>query len=240
MGIRFACPNGHHLHVKAYLAGQRGICPDCGAKLRIPNESTQTPTAPVAAPVEFVRDVSSSRLRRQQPPRRQKQTNTAIAEETSPTDDSVVIKTEPVHETTVPTAAENGAPPVAAGPVWYVRPPAGGQFGPADNETIIRWINERRIVPDTFVWCEGWPDWRRAGDESTPLPIPLAGLPAGRSPKPPPTHEPALPIRATNRSRRRSNRLQWVTVLLLVLLVVVLSGVLGWVLLRDPGVAGPV
>lgn len=37
MGIRFTCPNGHKLHVKAFLAGKRGVCPQCGAKILIPN-----------------------------------------------------------------------------------------------------------------------------------------------------------------------------------------------------------
>ncbi len=38
MGIRFECPNGHKLNVKAHLAGQRGICPQCEAKFVIPQE----------------------------------------------------------------------------------------------------------------------------------------------------------------------------------------------------------
>lgn len=36
MGIRFTCPSGHKLHVKAFLAGKRGVCPHCGAKFVIP------------------------------------------------------------------------------------------------------------------------------------------------------------------------------------------------------------
>jgi hypothetical protein len=36
MGIRFACPNGHKLHVKEFLAGKRGVCPSCGARFIIP------------------------------------------------------------------------------------------------------------------------------------------------------------------------------------------------------------
>jgi hypothetical protein len=36
VGIRFHCPNGHKLHVKAFLAGKRGVCPHCGAKFTIP------------------------------------------------------------------------------------------------------------------------------------------------------------------------------------------------------------
>ena len=39
MGIRFFCPNGHKLHVKSFLAGKRGICPECGVKVDIPGDS---------------------------------------------------------------------------------------------------------------------------------------------------------------------------------------------------------
>ncbi|MEX1223298.1 MAG: GYF domain-containing protein [Pirellulales bacterium] len=66
MGIRFLCPNGHKLHVKSFLAGKKGICPDCGAKVDIPYQSTRTsskgegsnpvsqapPDTPLAMPVE--------------------------------------------------------------------------------------------------------------------------------------------------------------------------------------------
>lgn len=41
MGIRFYCPNGHKLNVKAFQAGRRGICPYCGASVRIPLKSTR-------------------------------------------------------------------------------------------------------------------------------------------------------------------------------------------------------
>jgi hypothetical protein len=36
MGIKFVCPNGHRLHVKADLAGKTGICPECQARVVIP------------------------------------------------------------------------------------------------------------------------------------------------------------------------------------------------------------
>lgn len=39
MGVRFECPNGHRLNVKAFLAGKRGICPHCDAKFIVPAES---------------------------------------------------------------------------------------------------------------------------------------------------------------------------------------------------------
>ena len=37
MGIRFNCPSGHKLNVKEFLAGKRGVCPQCGAKFIIPS-----------------------------------------------------------------------------------------------------------------------------------------------------------------------------------------------------------
>ena len=36
MGIRLQCPNGHQVHVRSHLAGQRGVCPQCGATFDIP------------------------------------------------------------------------------------------------------------------------------------------------------------------------------------------------------------
>jgi len=39
MGVRFECPNGHKLHVKAHLAGERGICPDCDSRFIVPAAS---------------------------------------------------------------------------------------------------------------------------------------------------------------------------------------------------------
>jgi hypothetical protein len=44
MGIRFSCPNGHKLNVKAFLAGKRGVCPQCGARFLIPMQ-TESPAA---------------------------------------------------------------------------------------------------------------------------------------------------------------------------------------------------
>ena len=44
MGIRLTCPNGHKLNVKTFLAGKRGVCPQCGAKFAIP----MTPDAPIS------------------------------------------------------------------------------------------------------------------------------------------------------------------------------------------------
>src|SRR5215210_2124144 len=42
MGIRFNCPSGHKLNVKEFLAGKRGVCPQCGAKFIIPRPTERT------------------------------------------------------------------------------------------------------------------------------------------------------------------------------------------------------
>ncbi len=54
MGIRFTCPDcTKRLNVKAFLAGKRGICPHCGAKVEIPYQTQpeEAAAAPTAAPV---------------------------------------------------------------------------------------------------------------------------------------------------------------------------------------------
>ena len=79
MGIRFFCPEcGHKMNVKTFLAGKRGICPKCDARVDIPLESTRpasakavektdvvqpatTSKAAPAAPAQFVRLLSPSR-----------------------------------------------------------------------------------------------------------------------------------------------------------------------------------
>src|SRR3954469_1262062 len=50
MGIRFNCPNGHKLNVKEFLAGKRGVCPQCGAKFIIPITG-YAPAAEIPQPV---------------------------------------------------------------------------------------------------------------------------------------------------------------------------------------------
>jgi hypothetical protein len=64
-----------------------------------------------------------------------------------------------------PLAAAHGTlDPISEAPQasWYVRPPAGGQYGPALGNVMREWIQQRRVTPDSLVWREGWPDWKRA------------------------------------------------------------------------------
>jgi hypothetical protein len=101
--------------------------------------------------------------------------------------------------------------PIAEAPhcVWYVRPPAGGQYGPAAGDILRKWMAEGRVSADSLVWREGWPDWRKAakvfpslapavapGATVTPV-SPLAANPA--------TVSPAAATRRTVRAPRKQN-----------------------------------
>ena len=46
--------------------------------------------------------------------------------------------------------------------IWYVRPPSGGQYGPATSGVMKTWLGEGRITPNSQVWREGWRDWKEA------------------------------------------------------------------------------
>jgi len=149
MGIKFHCPKGHKLNVKAFLAGKKGICPKCGTKLRIPEASEPE----------------------------------LLDSEDDDSDASEAVVKGNGSGAVVPTAAASPkapaitAAPAGAGPavgpndpiaeapaaIWYVRPPTGGQYGPARGDVMRKWISEGRVSSDSLVWREGWTDWQNAG-----------------------------------------------------------------------------
>lgn len=45
---------------------------------------------------------------------------------------------------------------------WYVRPAAGGQYGPAPTEIMWQWLVEGRVGVDALVWRDDWPEWHPA------------------------------------------------------------------------------
>lgn len=45
---------------------------------------------------------------------------------------------------------------------WYVRPAAGGQYGPAPTEIMWQWLVEGRVGIDSLVWRDDWPEWHPA------------------------------------------------------------------------------
>ncbi len=167
MGIRFYCPNGHKMNVKSFLAGCKGICPVCGAKMDIPLESTRP----------------SSRHPEQQPqpgatgsesPQAETSKPTAVPNQPVPTVEFAEASPELVAMTLDEAQRGSSAATFAAGPpvdplatdgnvVWYVRPPTGGQFGPATTDIMRGWLAEGRLSTDTLVWREGWREWQEAG-----------------------------------------------------------------------------
>lgn len=42
---------------------------------------------------------------------------------------------------------------------WYVRPPSGGQYGPADAKLLTQWITENRVTTDSLIWFDGLTQW---------------------------------------------------------------------------------
>ena len=258
MGIRFYCPNGHRLNVKAFLAGKRGICPHCGAKVQIPTESTPD-AGQQAAPRENTAAASAS--------------SSPAAEESGGGDGTPTVEVRQAgspDENELPSPgdqplpgpeaipsidfnddvafdADHPAPGAATPPelprarrlpddpldeapdaAWYVRLSDGEQFGPATAEVMRQWLGEGRIGGECLVWREGWRDWRQAVDT-------FPALRDGLMPE----------INAAGRSRpsgvkvagayagsarKKSNTVRAVVITVLLLMVIVGSVALVWVM----------
>ncbi|MFM9069633.1 MAG: DUF4339 domain-containing protein [Planctomycetota bacterium] len=185
MGIRFLCPNGHKLNVKSFLAGKKGVCPQCGARMRIPQQSdpalrkpgdsdanddleqesepmlvggdgpataAATPGKPAAAGGAATGSLAAGAVKA-----------AALAATPVTPQQLAAVSVVPRGVAVTPAVVEPSDPfSEAPNAVWYVRPPAGGQYGPARTDVMKRWISEGRVTSDSYVWREGWPDWRMA------------------------------------------------------------------------------
>jgi hypothetical protein len=121
----------------------------------------------------------------------------------------VVTPVEPVVAQPLPADPIDEAPEA----IWYVRPPTGGQYGPARGEIMRKWMGEGRVSPDSLVWREGWNDWCTAADVFPALGV---GTPPVSAPVPPGSLAgaplPASSSRSVQRPRRRNSALLAVTV----------------------------
>lgn len=144
MGIRFACNLCEHsLNIKRELAGKVGVCPHCGGKIRIPLDDALR-SQPLAAEI-----TASGSTTQQKKPR-------SIGTVTASPEGSAALDTlDSDNRFTDSPLDEPGAQ-------WYVRPPAGGQYGPATGEVLRSWIAENRVTASTLIWRDGWPQWRSA------------------------------------------------------------------------------
>jgi hypothetical protein len=278
MGIRFLCPTcSHKLNVKTFLAGKRGVCPQCGAGLDIPLESQITkdgsnagpgggagspssdddapeltvPLSYPASPTSFpaaqrswspaprpnpAPEPAVSPIAAQPAPRMPLGAasgyGTPAAPQVAPTVPMQPVL--PVHpatpmQRTVPmqpaTPAQPMAPlvtaqapldPIDEAPqaIWYVRPPSGGQYGPARGDVMRKWMSEGRVSPDSLVWREGWQDWRTAADAFPALgaavtpPMPAPVTPAAYAA----SATPAYSATGMLRSKRRNSTALAVTI----------------------------
>jgi hypothetical protein len=314
MGIRFYCPAcGHKLNVKSFLAGKRGVCPQCGSGLDIPLESNlnkdagskqpddeetgpstlpmsvplSLPTSPrpapglgasspsplaapaplptpasipmsprplpmsgpssvsphpAPAPTEAAPRLTVPMSNPQRPagpslgppgggaplPGTGAMTSTGAAAGApawGPNAPSVPMRPATPFQAVMPVAAPMTAAPAAVAPVdpieeapqaiWYVRPPSGGQYGPARGDIMRKWMTEGRVSSDSLVWREGWEDWRTAShvfpslgaSVTPPMPAPVA--PVSYAASPTPAYPPGT---AARRGRHRSSPMVAITV----------------------------
>jgi hypothetical protein len=202
MGIRFYCPQGHKLNVKEFQAGRRGICPFCGEKILIPTQSSRpssqeerqarragakalavvasgvatipspadhSPSHPLAPDGETLdghtQDLASDA---QSVAENAEWNDSPVFEPASAPPATAIFTEEPAKTPDALTDEPNV--------VWFVRPPTGGQFGPASTEILRSWLAEGRISTDTLVWREGWRDWLEAGGVFPQLKLTFANL----------------------------------------------------------------
>src|SRR5207249_3997580 len=137
MGIKFHCPKGHKLNVKSFLAGKKGVCPKCGTKVRIPTSSE---------PGLVDSDVEETEATHEGPAKSNGSGAVAAPVMTAPKAPAVSAAAAPVQAEHAQDAA---APddPIAEAPaaIWYVRPPTGGQYGPARGDIMRKWLSEGRV-----------------------------------------------------------------------------------------------
>lgn len=235
MGIKFLCPHGHKLNVKTFLAGKKGVCPECGERFVVPLESQPKQrvasigvSSALQAGVQAAHEGLPGGMHDGHVMATRDEHEPAVVGQAAPGQAVMVPSaglpasggqvlggqvvggptagswaSAPAAYAAAPVAAPAGLPvgvapqtyaapapldPLTEAPqaTWYVRPPSGGQFGPAKSDLLRRWIGEGRVSADSLVWREDWPDWRTAGGL-------LPGV--GDAPAPAPVKSP-LPVAA--------------------------------------------
>lgn len=191
MGIRFRCQAcSNKVNVKDFLAGKRGICPKCGAKFTIPEQSdpefqaaieepepeaapaaapaanpsivVTTPSAPVGG-MPVAAPIAAATAAGHSP-----QTSTAQVF-AGPQFAAPQLPQQPQRPAYAPAMPAPGYAPAPRDPFseapaaqWYVRHASGQQYGPAPAPTMQKWLAEGRVPGDGMVWREGWSDWQVA------------------------------------------------------------------------------
>lgn len=250
MGIRFRC---HYceteLHVKDFQAGKRGRCPECKGKFRIPpsdaphsldpDEKQDSDDEAVKAAVPETKAVPKTVQTVDERPQEKLQPQAQVVTATSSTEDRGRQPQNPPPPRALQTSTDSK---------WYVRPPSGGQYGPATSVTMRQWLGENRVGRDALVWCEGWPEWLIAenvfddyfatvvadsspivalapeipAQKSAPMPSPSAGtIPAVTSSV---AHNPSISERnRLERKQKRRRNYTWMITLLTVIMLLLIA-----------------
>jgi hypothetical protein len=179
MGIRFACHVCEKkLNVKRDLAGRRGVCPACTTRFRIPSEDAER-----SFPIDESTVGVQTESRAESTVGVQAETQAVPLVADRPAIPSAAKATDnPATPHMVGSAVKssgNGREDVFEDPTdsgvtslldedpaatWYVRPPSGGQYGPASSEILKQWIDEGRVASTALLWRDGWPQWREASE----------------------------------------------------------------------------
>ena len=208
MGIRFVCEKcSAKLHLKSEYAGRKTKCPKCSERIVIPSESTiQSRHEPKekaqAAAQSEPKSAKKSNAARSEggesiatlpATEAKKETAAKQVSDVSASDDTARHATE-ARDTTESTSTTPGGIKIKEDVLcenptanWFVAPPSGGQFGPAQPDVMRQWISEGRVIAESLVWREGWEDWKPANvlfDMPQP-PGPPKGDSDGGSSKPP-------------------------------------------------------
>ncbi len=173
VGIRFRCHQcGHELHVKDFQGGKRSKCPECETKFRIPSESAER-----SLPLENSQSDDSTANSSLAASSSGAAMGTLAAKSTMANprsldgDSQIDSQNDAPQEIDSVASSPFDSPKVqlqaildAPGATWYVRPPAGGQYGPAPADIFCEWLAEHRVTRDSLVWRDGWPQWLVAED----------------------------------------------------------------------------
>ncbi|WP_436717638.1 GYF domain-containing protein [Roseiconus lacunae] len=185
---------GKPLNIKNELAGRRGVCPKCKERFRIPesdakislpleeqhqavheqDETRENRSAGLSEGVSTGQAYAGEQqsavatLPRTQTAVKAAPTQAALSRPTPvPTAKPNSAKTKPNSQPPAPQPSVDNAPDILSGDdpaTWYVRPPSGGQYGPAETSVLRDWIDEGRVAKSALLWRDGWPQWREAAE----------------------------------------------------------------------------
>ena len=218
MGLKFLCHLCQQpIHIKDSFAGKRGKCPHCGSSIRIPADGESHSLPITAKSTSTLSETSAASSAAAALPAAEVAAKPASFElqPTAANADSATINSNAI-------ANANKMPQVIAealNAAWYVRPPSGGQYGPAVGAVFWDWLNEKRVGENSLVWREGWAAWQPAKEafpeffKSAPVPPKVAPLPLAATvpnpvrssdgaPSPKSGSNSALPLDPTMETRR--------------------------------------